>query len=126
MSMSLSVDFGRGLKPRRSSPSTAVRPRLGQPIPDRIGDSRKEGGVARKLFFGSAVGPRRAHDDIDRRSLRPGGQGGAILLDQLGDEGEADLPAAGQLDIDLREQLRVEQGAMLDPLRAIDAEAGAE
>ena len=41
-------------------------------------------------------------------------------------EGQADLPAAGQLDIELREQLRVEQRAVLDPLRAIDAEAGAE
>ena len=44
----------------------------------------------------------------------------------VGDQAEADLPAAGQLDIDLREQLRVEQGAMLDPVAAVDAEAHAQ
>ena len=56
----------------------------------------------------------------------PGAGRGGRLADQFGDQGEADLAAAGQLDIDLGEQLRVEQRAVLDPLRAIDAEAGAE
>ena len=44
----------------------------------------------------------------------------------FGDEAEADLPPAGQFDIDLREQLRVEQRAVLDALAAIDAEAHAQ
>ena len=44
----------------------------------------------------------------------------------VGDQAEADLAAAGQLDIDLREQLRVEQRAMLDALAAVDAEPRAQ
>ena len=34
--------------------------------------------------------------------------------------------AAGQLDVDLREQLGVDQRAMLDALRSVDAKANAE
>lgn len=45
---------------------------------------------------------------------------------RLFDKPEADLPAAGQLDIDLSEQLRVEQSAVLDPVAAVDSEAGAQ
>ena len=44
----------------------------------------------------------------------------------VGDQAEPDLPAAGQLDIDLREQLRVEQGAVLDAVAAVDPEAHAQ
>ena len=44
----------------------------------------------------------------------------------VGRQAEADLAPAGQLDIDLDQQLRIEQRAMLDPLRAVDAIAGAE
>ena len=50
---------------------------------------------------------------------------GRVVLDQLGDQAETDLAAAGELDIDLGEQLRVEQSAMLDALRAVDAETRA-
>ena len=39
---------------------------------------------------------------------------------------EADLPPAGQLDIDLGEQLCIEQRAVLDPVAAIDPVAGAQ
>ena len=45
---------------------------------------------------------------------------------RVGDQAEADLAAAGQLDIDLGEQLRVEQSAVLDALAAVDPEARAQ
>ena len=44
----------------------------------------------------------------------------------LGNQAEANLPPASQLDIDLGEQLGVEQRAVLDPLRPIDAVTGAQ
>ena len=53
----------------------------------------------------------------------------AGLLDPLGDDvgqGEADLAAAGQLDIALGEELGVDQGAVLDPQAPVDPEAGAQ
>src|SRR4051794_25292209 len=49
------------------------------------------------------------------------------LLDRdaacFGHQAEPDLAAAGQLDIDLREKLGIEQGAVLNPVAAIDPEA---
>ena len=54
------------------------------------------------------------------------GAGGNVGAVGVGDQAKADLPAAGQLDIDLREQLRVEQGAVLDAVGAVDAEAHAQ
>src|SRR5690349_16567775 len=45
---------------------------------------------------------------------------------RLGDEAETDLAASGQLDIDLRQQLRVEECAVLHALAAVDPEANAE
>ena len=44
----------------------------------------------------------------------------------IGDQAKPDLAPAGQLDIDLGEQLRVEQGAMLDAVAAVDPEAHAQ
>jgi hypothetical protein len=46
--------------------------------------------------------------------------------DRLRDQTQADLAAAHQLDINLREQLRVEQRAVMDAMRAVDAVARAE
>ena len=40
----------------------------------------------------------------------------------LGNKAKADLSAAGQLDIDLGKQLRVEQCPVLDSLRPVDSE----
>ena len=48
--------------------------------------------------------------------------GHALCLTQT----EPDLPPAGQLDIDLRQQFGIEQRPMLDPVRAIDPVAGAQ
>jgi len=45
---------------------------------------------------------------------------------RVGDQAEADLATAGKLDIDLREQLSVEQGAVLDAMAAVDPEAHAQ
>ena len=90
---------------RRSSPGR----RRGAPVPPRSARAGAAGGP-------STVDRRR---DVVRRGRR-------AAVDQLGDQGKADLAAAGQLDIDLGEQLRVEQRAMLDALRAVDAEARAE
>src|SRR5688500_13374910 len=53
-----------------------------------------------------------------------------IDLDQglrgFGSQREADLAAASELDIDLREQLGVEQRAVAHPVAAVDAVAGAQ
>src|SRR5204862_4612874 len=116
------VATGAGLRPASAMPSTA----RGQPVPERIRDPAHERGVPREFFLGRAVGASGAHRQSDggfsraRHLLYP------FVLDQLGDQREPDLAAAGQLDIDLREQLRVEQSAMLDALRAVHAEAGAK
>ena len=59
----------------------------------------------------------------DRDGLRRSEQGDAA---RIGDQAEADLPPAGQLDIDLGKQLRVEQRAVLDAVAAVDAEAHAQ
>ena len=58
----------------------------------------------------------------------PHGAGDDCGLDagRIAEQAEADLPPSGQLDIDLGEQLRIEQGAMLDALAAVDAETCAE
>ena len=44
----------------------------------------------------------------------------------LGGQAEPDLPPAGQLDIDLRQQLGVEQRAVPGAVAAVDAIAGAQ
>src|SRR5690349_12221095 len=48
------------------------------------------------------------------------------LLGPLGGELQADLQAAAQLDIDLRQQLGVEQCAVLYAVAAVDAVASAQ
>src|SRR4051794_8142518 len=45
---------------------------------------------------------------------------------RLGDESETDLPAARQLDIDLRKKLGVEERAMLGPAAPVDSEPRAQ
>lgn len=57
----------------------------------------------------------------DRPGSRRDFAGGRLL-----DEPEANLPAARQLDVHLREQLRVKQRPMLDPVAAVDSEPGAQ
>ena len=65
-----------------------------------------------------------------RCAYRPGDNRGCarrcIGLDRFGHQSQPDLPPAGQFDIDMRQQLRVEQRAMLDPLRPVDAKARAQ
>ena len=45
---------------------------------------------------------------------------------RFGNQAKPDLAAAGELDIDLGEQLRIEQGAVLDAVAAVDSEAHAQ
>src|SRR4051794_13831670 len=78
-----------------------------------------------ELVRSRGVSPRRPNLDGDARRI-PFGERHA---DRLGDdflEPEADLPAAGQLDIALGEKLGVDQRAMLDSKAAVDSEAAAE
>jgi hypothetical protein len=44
----------------------------------------------------------------------------------LGNKAKADLPAAGQLDVNLGEKLRIEQRTMLHPVASVDPEAHAK
>ena len=60
------------------------------------------------------MGRRRCRDDRSGRDTH------------LFGKAEADLAPAHQLDIHLRQELRVEQRAVMDAVRAVDAEARAE
>ena len=82
-------------------------------------------GVPLKLLLARHVRPRRAHLDDDRRAV---GKRARLRrrLRSLGGKRETDLATAGQLDIALGEELRVDQRAMLYAQAAVDAEAGAE
>ena len=63
--------------------------------------------------------PRLANDHRTSRLLHRDAAG-------VGNQAEADLAPAGQFDIDLGEQLRVEQRAVLDAVAAVDPEAHAQ
>src|SRR4051812_42080475 len=78
-----------------------------------------------ELLRGRSVRPRRPDLDRDSRRIRLADGPADRHRDDL-IEPEADLPAAGQLDIALGEKLGVDQRAMLDAQAAIDSEAGAE
>ena len=52
--------------------------------------------------------------------------GCSLFRDRRGFEDECGLPAADQLEIDFREQFRVEQGTVLGTLAVVDAIAPAE
>ena len=76
--------------------------------------------MRRELGLGRRMRARRAHrqvaDDHDRRRA---------ALD-LRRQAENALTAAAQLEIDLGQKLGIEQRAVLDPVRVVDAEALAE
>ena len=103
-----------GAAPSDASGSAAFRSGSDETLPQGIGDLCDKRAVARPVPPAhAACGARRATTvrDSARCRRRP-----TSLLAPVGDQAKADLPAAGQLDIDLREQLRVEQRAMLDAL----------
>src|SRR5690606_9852175 len=93
-----------------------------QAMPDRVLHRRDERGVPFELLGRRRMRPRRARLDRHRDPLLAA----RFDDDRLGGEPEPDLPPAGELDIDLGEQSRVDQRAVLDPDRAIDAEARAQ
>ena len=76
-------------------------------VPDRVLQLRDEGGVGGEFFGGG-------HDQA--RGSRP--EGGVVngghrgLLGAVVNQAEAALAAAGELDIDLRQQLAVEQSVV--------------
>jgi hypothetical protein len=74
-------------------------------------------------FLGSGMMRSRRTRFPDCRRTLPGPQRHAR---GLRDQAEADLPATRQLDIDLRQQLRVEQSAVLDAMAAVDPETHAQ
>jgi hypothetical protein len=90
--------------------------------PERIGQSSDKRSVAGKFLFAREMRP--------RRSRRANGDRGGFQIDgnaaRVRDQAEADLPAARELDVDLRKQLRVEERAMLHAMAAVDAEAHAQ
>ena len=86
---------------------------------DELGDKRA---VSLKFLHRGKMRPRGtelAHDD--------GPVGGTDRdRSRFRDQAEPDLTAAGQLDIDLGEQLRIEQCPVLDAVAAVDAEPYAQ
>src|SRR5665213_963252 len=84
--------------------------------------------MGEELFLGRRVRPRWPDGS---RAVRTGA-GVRRLADRLtrldDDSGQrkADLPSAGKLDIALRQELRIDQRAMLDPEAPIDSEPAAK
>src|SRR3954470_7704215 len=107
---------------RRRGPASTVGVETN---PDRIRQGREEIGMRGELLRGRRVRPRRPDLDRDSRRIRLADLPADRHRDDL-IEPEADLPAAGQLDIALGEKLGIDQRAMLDTQAAIDSEAGAE
>src|SRR5437868_5380187 len=83
-------------------------------VPERVRQPAEEGRVPLQLLRGRLMRPRCPRNTGGYRCLAANVDDGL-----LGDQRQADLAAAGQLDINLRKELGVEQGPMLDPLAAI-------
>ena len=105
---------------RQAAPRSA---NADEALPQGVGDRARKPRVARRVR-------RPTHDAAAARETAAASAGSADGGDVAGGnvvgQPKPDLAPAGQFDIDLREQLRVEQGAMLDALRAIDPEAAAQ
>src|SRR5215213_5491984 len=95
---------------------------LGEPRPKRICELSNKRAVPLKFLKRRKVRARRPRF-ADRHLARGSGQ---CHLADFGHQSKADLPSAGQLDIDLRKQLRIEQGAVLHAMAAVDSEAHAQ
>src|SRR3546814_15456166 len=81
--------------------------------------------MPRELRLRGLVRPGRSDRKDDRRGLSDTLP--ACFAGRRGDgQRETDLAAAGQLDIDLRQQLRVDQSAVLDAQAAVESVARAE
>src|SRR6476661_747543 len=99
-------------------PSTGA----GETRPERIDEAGDKRAVAGKFLFRREMGTSRTRLANDDRPLGRIDRYAACV----GNEAQTDLPPAGQLDVDLREKLRVEQGTVLHAMTAIDPEAHAQ
>src|SRR5574338_74826 len=108
----------RRLRTRRKPPSTG----LGEACPNRVDELGYKRSVTLQFLGQRKVRPGRArYSDFHHSTDADSGRRCSV-----GHEAEADLAASGEFDVNLREQLRVEKGAMLDPLAAVDTEAHAK
>src|SRR5688572_16237647 len=111
----------RGARPAPTNASTGSG-RLGETLPERTGHLRDKRAMGLQFLRAREVRARNSRlTDRNRRAAdmdfsRVG----------IGNQAETDLPAAGQFYIDLREQLRIQQGAVLYAKAAIHAKACAK
>src|SRR4051812_23813755 len=108
-------------RPLRAAPNLASTGR-GETCPqrfDELGDKRAVTFEFLRRCEMRACGTECPHDN---RAVRHSYCDGA----RFGDQAKADLPTTGQLDINLCQQLRVEQRAMLDAMAAVDPEPNAQ
>src|SRR4051794_24538639 len=107
----------RALRTAPVAPSTGLLELRREPFPERVDELCNKRSMAFEF-----LGQRRMRA---RRARLAGGHRPGPLLNRntagLGNQAEPDLAAAGQLDIDLREELRVEQRAVLHSVTAVDA-----
>src|SRR6202008_2747571 len=117
--MSMRNLLQKGSEPARPAPALTSTWRLGRP--ERIDDLLHKRCMASEFLIAGRENARRPDHGRGR-----GGRGAGLHLNRFGDEAEADLAPAGQLDIDLGKQLRVEQRPVQRAVAAIDAVAAAE
>src|SRR5215212_2687492 len=112
----------RALRTAPVAPSTGLLELRREPFPQRVDELCNKRPMALEFLGQRRVRARRARL-TDRH--RAGG-----LLDGdaagVGDEAEPDLAPAGQLDIDLGEELCVEERAVLHAMAAVDSETHAQ
>ena len=105
----LHLNAGGGLGPR----PTLRQPGRVKPVPYRIDNGAEKGGMPLEFLRGSHVRPGRPDLDDDRITRGTRRQHRRRRGAQARQR-QADLAAAGELDIDLAEQLGVDQRAMFD------------
>src|SRR5688572_21999883 len=106
-----------------STPLMRTLPRETSSGPDRSLDPADEYRVACKFLRRRRLRARCAEGPVAPRHFDGGDHASVGAYPR---QLEPDLAPAGQLDIDLRQQLGVEQRAVLDPVAAVDAVAGAQ
>src|SRR5436190_5415682 len=104
------------------SGGAAFRSGSEEAVPQGIDDLAQERAMALHFLRRCHMRPRRTGNP-DGLSCRCSNRFGTR---RVGDQAQSDLPPAGQLDIDLGEQLGIEQRAMLDALRPVDPKPGAQ
>src|SRR5688572_14316484 len=111
----------RGARPAPTNASTGSG-RLGETLPEGTGHLRDKRTMG--LQFLDAREVRARNSRLTDRNRRTADMDFSRV--GIGNQAETDLPAAGQLYIDLREQLRIQQRAVLYAKAAIHAKACAK